>query len=205
MANLPGGITRYTGANTFSVQDAAGNVFFIFQKQHDAGTVIMERPNGTSVEVLSTPDNSGRPSLECNPGVGLWLTGNRETGDHATPPRYPVKEYVPFAAGALQLFDAPRSSPQWDARELSSGVWVDVPATFGVPAAAAYLVRLCGQAPYAEVTIRAGTEAAPHFFTLQTQAANVRKDAQGWVPGPHVYMSAIGAATVWLQICGYSG
>jgi hypothetical protein len=203
MANLPGGITRYTGANTFSVQDAAGNVFFIFQKQHDAGTVIMERPNGESVEVLSTPNDSGRPSLECNPGVGLWLTGNRETGDHATPPRYAVKEYVPFANSALRLYDAPISCPAWDGRDLSGGALVDIPSAFGVESAPCYLVRFCATAVYPNVKIRAGSETAPHFLTLTTQAPGIRKDTQGWIPGPVAYISTVdGSAKVWLQIVG---
>jgi hypothetical protein len=203
MANLPGGITRYTGANTFSVQDAAGNVFFIFQKQHDAGSVIMERPDGSSVEVLSTPEDSGRPSLECNPGVGLWLTGNRETGDHATPPRYAVKEYVPFAAGAVDMYDDPISCAEWNGRDLNGGALIDIPAAFGVESAPCYLVRFCAQATYPNVKIRAGSERSPHFLTLTTQAPGIRKDCQGWIPGPVAYISTVdGQAKVWLQIIG---
>lgn len=103
MTALPNEIARYTGANAFSAQDAAGNAFYVFQKQNDTGLVVMVYPNGVAREVLSLPSKSGRPSLECNPLVGLWAVGNKESGSRATPPRYPIIEYVPFERGVTSV------------------------------------------------------------------------------------------------------
>jgi len=219
MTALPSTITRYTGANAFSAEDAHGNVFYAFQKQNDAGTVVMVTPDGSTTEVLSLP-GSGRPALECNPLVGLWAVGNKETGSHATPPRYRITAYVPFAAGqqgapgvpgvpgagGVALFDAPMVSPDWSGRVFGGGVLIDIPATFGVPPAAAYLIRLAASAGAANVKVRAGTEAAPYFLTLNTQAPGVETHTQGFVPGPKLWVStAGGAATVWLQVVGRAG
>jgi hypothetical protein len=202
---LPNGIERYTGANSFAAQDATGNTFYIFQKQHDAGSVVMKLPDGYMVEVFETPADSGRPSLECNPLRGLWMVGNRESGARNPPPRYPIPEYVPFASGGMHLLPIPLACPAWTDRMLDSGESVDLPSAFGAPAASAYLVRLCGLSSSAGVTVRAGTQAAPHFLTLMTQAANIRMDCQGIIPGPVAWVSVLGSATVWLQIEGYAG
>ena len=195
---------RYTGANTFAAEDSTGNVFYIYQGPSDSGCCVMIEPGGASRVVLSTPANSGRASLDCNPLVGLWLVGNRETPATQPPPRYPIAEYVPWPAPAgsgLTLLPAPVSSSAWNGRALSGGALVDVPAVFGVASAEAYLVRLCGQAGVSNVKVRAGTELAPYFLTLVTQFPNVRMDTQGWVPGPLVYISTFdGNAQVWLQV-----
>jgi hypothetical protein len=83
---------------------------------------------------------------------------------------------------------------------------VDIPATFGVPSASAYLVRFTVRAPVANVRGRAGTQACPHFFTANSRANGEDEMVQGWVPGPICYISpAQGVPTVWFQIVGYSG
>lgn len=218
MITLPNSIIRYTGANTFTAQDAAGNLFYVLQKQNDTGCVVMVTPNGAASEVLTLPSGSGRPALECNPLVGLWAVGNKETGGRATPPRYPIAQYVPFAVkgtpgpqgepgtGGLTLFPAPRTSPAWEGRHLSAGELVDIPTVFGVPSAPSYLVRFVAQAGKADVRVRAGTESAPAFLTMNTQVANLQQHIQGWVPGPVCYISTVnGEARVWLQILGFSG
>jgi hypothetical protein len=208
MTTLPNNITRYTGANTFSAQDFHGNIFYVLQKQNDTGSVVMELPDGSAYEVLSMPAGSGRPCLEVNPLVGLWAVGNKETSTRTTPPRYPIAQYVPFpaVAGGITLFDAPYVSSEWSGRALAGGALVDIPATFGVPSAPAYLVRLSGLASAAGVIVRAGTERAPYFVTLVTQVANIRVDTNGWIPGPMALISTVGgSAACWLQIVGASG
>jgi hypothetical protein len=222
MTTLPAAITRYTGANTFSAQDFHGNVFYAFQKQNDAGCVVMVAADGSSTEVLSIP-SSGRPALECNPLAGLWAVGNKETGTRATPPRYPIVQYVPFpvgaqgpqgipgpagapGAGGVMLFPTPIAPAAWSGRTLNGGVLVDVPTVFGVAPEAGYFIRLSATASAAGVITRAGTESAPYFVTLVSQVAGVRNDTQGWVPGPSIFVSTIGGeARVWLQLVGFSG
>ena len=93
---LPDGLARYTGANAFTAEDAAGNVFGVFQGPNDSGVCVMRRPDGTIVRVVHPPI-LGRPSLDCNPLVGLWIVGNKEASPREFPPRYRVAEYVPFA------------------------------------------------------------------------------------------------------------
>jgi hypothetical protein len=219
MTTLPNNITRYTGANCFPAQDFHGNIFYVLQKQGDTGSVVMELPDGSAYEVLSMPAGSGRPCLEVNPLVGLWAVGNKETSTRTTPPRYPIAQYVPFPAGApgpqgpqgvpgaggITLFDAPYVSSEWSGRALAGGQLVDIPATFGVPSAPAYLVRLSGLASAPGVIVRAGTERAPYFVTLVTQVANIRVDTNGWIPGPVALISTVGgSAQTWLQIVGHS-
>lgn len=219
MTTLPNGITRYTGANTFTAEDADHNIFYAFQKQNDTGCVVMVKPNGAAKEVLTIPAG-GRPSLDCNPLFGLWAVGNKETAANTPPTRYPIAEYVPFpqgaqgpqgppgapGAGGVVLFPAPYVSSLWSGRALAGGEVVDIPATFGVQSAPAYLVRLSGLAPTPGVVVRVGTQTAPYFLTLMTQVANVRMDAQGWVPGPLVLVSTVGgSAATWLQVVGFSG
>ena len=208
MTTLPNGITRYTGANTFTAEDAHGNVFYCFQKQKDAGCVVLVKPDGSATEVLSIP-NSGRPSLDCNPLVGLWAVGNKETGSRATPPRYPIPAYVPFTAsggggGGFTLLPAPAVASAWSGRTVQGGEWLDVPAVFGVPSASGYLLRLSAVAGAADVRARAGSEAAPYFLTVNTQVAGVEIHGQGWAPGPRCWVSTVnGSARVWLQVCGW--
>jgi hypothetical protein len=213
MTQLPN--ARYTGANTFTAEDSAGNVFYAYQGPDDSGCVAIVQ-GGQARLILSIP-NSGRIALDCNPLIGLWAVGNKDAPAEQTPPRYVIKEYVPWSsggegiagppgasgAGGVTLYDAPISCAAWDGRDLSGGALVDIPAEFGVESAPCYLVRFCGQATYPNVKIRAGSELAPHFLTLTTQAPGIRKDTQGWIPGPIAYISTVdGQAKVWLQIIG---
>ena len=108
-------------------------------------------------------------------------------------------------AGGITLLPAPVTTPAWEGRMLSGGVLVDMPAVFGVPSASAYLIRFVAQAALANVRVRAGTETAPYFLTVNTQQAGVQIHAQGWAPGPICYISVVnGPATVWLQLCGFA-
>src|SRR4051812_26687796 len=98
MTTLP--IPRYTGANTFTAQDYAGNVFYAYQStsKDDVGVLVMIDPAGIANNI--TPAIVGaRPCMDCNPSVGLWFVGNKETGSTPPPPRYPVPQYVPWPAG----------------------------------------------------------------------------------------------------------
>jgi hypothetical protein len=217
MTTLP--ISRYTGANTFSAQDYAGNIFYAYQSSSgDTGVLVMVNPAGTPT-VITPAVVGGRPSFECNPSVGLWLVGNKETGSTRPPPRYPIKEYVPWpvgvgpqgpqgpqgvpgapGVGGVALFPAPYVSAAWSGRQMSGGTVIDIPTTFGCPCARAYLVGLSGLATTAGVIVRAGSEIAPYFLTLVTQAPNVRMDCQGWIPGPVALVSVVGSAQTWLQV-----
>lgn len=110
---------------------------------------------------------------------------------------------APWSSGGITLFDAPRTSPAWEGRQLHGGELVDIPSVFGVPAASAYLLRFVAESAAPDVRVRAGTESVPFFLTVNTQVASVQVHTQGWAPGPSVYVSTVGgAATVWLQICG---
>lgn len=107
------------------------------------------------------------------------------------------------AGDGWQLLPAPVIAPEWEGRSLSGGVWVDVPAVFGVPARPKYLIRLVAQAPLPNVRARVGTEQAPFFVTVNTQAPGLQFHMQGWAPGPQCYVSSVnGTPTVWLQILG---
>ena len=88
---------------------------------------------------------------------------------------------------------------------LSGGMLVDMPAVFNVPSASAYLIRFVAQAAAANVRVRAGTEAAPFFLTMNLTVPNMQSHTQGWVPGPQTYVSTVnGLAQVWLQLCGFA-
>ncbi len=111
----------------------------------------------------------------------------------------------PWAPGGVTLLPGVRTNPAWEARSLTAGVMLDIPATFGVPVANSYLVRLTMNAPIANVRARCGTQATPFFFTVNSQVAGVDNMDQGWVPGPLCYVSpAQGTPTIWLQICGFA-
>lgn len=97
---LPSGMTRYTGASTHATQDASGAIFMAFQKQDNAGGLIVIR-DGVAREIVLSPKIAGRPSLDCNPLVGLWVVGNQETDTRHVPQRIAVPEYVPFGPGTL--------------------------------------------------------------------------------------------------------
>lgn len=109
------------------------------------------------------------------------------------------------SAGGITLLASVATNPAWEARTLTAGEMVNIPAVFHVPSASAYLVRFTVTASAAGVRGRAGTEACPHFFTVNTQAPNVDAMAQGWAPGPACYVSpAQGQPTVYFQIVAYS-
>ena len=90
---LPSGITRYTGTAPIGAVDAAGNVFHAFQGPNDTGMVVMLEPSGRCT-VVPTPPIKGRPGLLCDPFMGLWVIGNKESSDRSTPPLYPVAAFV---------------------------------------------------------------------------------------------------------------
>lgn len=109
----------------------------------------------------------------------------------------------PAGAGGIVLFSTPLIAPAWEQRTLAGGLWVDIAATFGAPPANAYLVRFVASAAVANVRVRAGTEQAPFYLTLNTQIAGLEMHTQGWIPGPRAYISVVnGPAQVWLQILG---
>src|SRR5262245_51526421 len=92
MTSLP--FDRYTGAETFCATDHDGKQFYAFQGPNNTGKLVMVE-NGVAKDI--TPAHIlGRPSLEVNPLVGLWLIGNQEVPANVTPPRYPVAEYTPW-------------------------------------------------------------------------------------------------------------
>ena len=108
----------------------------------------------------------------------------------------------PAGAGSIALFPMPLISAAWENRQLSGGLWVDIPAEFSAPAAAAYLVRFVASAA-PNVRVRAGTDTAPFYLTVNTQVSGVEIHTQGWIPGPRAYISTVnGSAQVWLQILG---
>jgi hypothetical protein len=218
MTTLP--IPRYTGANCFTAQDYAGNIFNAYQANgSDFGFLVMIDPAGTAHNITPAVVQ-GRPCLDCNPSVGLWFVGNKETGSTHPPPRYKVPQYVPWPAGAQGAQGPSRPSGRGRRHPLpragrkrrrgtgvrsTAACWWTCRRCSAWRVPCAYLVRLCGQATAANVKVRAGSETAPYFLTLTTQAPNVRFDAQGWVPGPLVFVSTLdGLAQVWLQIVGRS-
>jgi hypothetical protein len=109
----------------------------------------------------------------------------------------------PAGNGGIVLFSTPLISPAWEQRTLAGGLWVDIAATFGAPPASAYLVRFVASAAVANVRVRAGTEQAPFFLTLNTQIPGLEMHTQGWIPGPRAFVSVVnGPAQVWLQVLG---
>jgi hypothetical protein len=94
--NLPGTLTRYVGANVFSCQDAAGNVFYVFQGPNNSGRCVLLAGDGVVRELVLPAPIQGRPSVDVNPFVGMWVIGNQEVSARQLPPRYRIAEYVPF-------------------------------------------------------------------------------------------------------------
>jgi hypothetical protein len=137
-------------------------------------------------------------------------TGGTPGKDGEPGPPGPPGGVGPPGSGGIVLLTAPRTSPAWEGRMLTGGELVDVPATFGVPVASAYLIRFVASAPRADVRVRAGTRDAPFFVTLNTKIANIQEHTTGWVPGASVWVSVVdssGRATtgqVWFQVCAYS-
>ena len=113
---------------------------------------------------------------------------------------------APWSAGGVTLFDRVYTAPAWEARTLAVGELVDIPATFGVPSARSYLARVTVNAPTANVRARFGTEACPHFYTVNSRENGVDEMQQGFVPGPLCYVSpAQGTLKLWFQLIGFSG
>ncbi len=108
-------------------------------------------------------------------------------------------------SGAITLLPQPNPNVYSNRLVTTAGELVDIAATFGVPVATGYLVRLSGLASLPNVKVRIGTQVAPYFVTLVTQVANVRVDTQGWIPSPQAWISTVdGSAQVWLQVIGYT-
>ena len=97
--NLPGTLTRYVGANVFSCQDAAGNVFYVFQGPNNSGRCVLLAGDGMVRELVLPAPIQGRPSVDVNPFVGMWVIGNQEVSSRQLPPRYRIAEYGPFVLG----------------------------------------------------------------------------------------------------------
>jgi hypothetical protein len=153
-------------------------------------------PTGGLLTVVPVASDSSevKPSIMIDGGLGApYALG---TGGEQGPQGEP-------GTGGIILFPAPVTTPTWEGRTLNSGELVDIPAVFGVPSATAYLIRFVAQAGAADVRVRAGTEEAPYFVTVNTQVAGVQVHTQGWVPGPACYVSVVnGSAQVWLQVLG---
>jgi hypothetical protein len=186
-------VKRYVGGIDSAAQIAAG------------GCVILQ---DGSLQVWASAVPVGVPPITQTGFVGgFWppvpnvdepWTGGGEPGEPGPP--------GPAGAGGITLLPSVVTSPSWEGRTLQGGVMVDIPATFGVPSAAAYLVRFVASASAANVRVRAGRdENNPYFLTLNTAVAGVQQHAQGWTPGPSCYVSTVnGAALVWFQVCGFS-
>jgi len=155
------------------------------------------------------PDGSLQAGASADPVGGTPITKSGFVGGFW--PAIPnVDDPYPLGGAGGVLFDKPVTTPAWEGRTLYGGEVVDVPAVFGVPPAAIYQIRFVAQAPAPNIRVRAGTQAAPYFVTVNTQVANQQVHTGGPTPGPSVYVSSVDSAgqpatsQVWLQICGYS-
>lgn len=103
MAELPKNLPRYTGANTFSATDAQGTNFQVYQGPNDSAVCVKVRLGSTKADAVPLPAIiTGRPSIECNPFVGLWVIGNKEAPVTQTAPRYAIPDFVPFTLPSVQ-------------------------------------------------------------------------------------------------------
>jgi hypothetical protein len=103
MADLPHGLTRYSGANTFSATDARGTNFQVYQGPNDTAICVKVPIGSTKADLVPLPATiTGRPSIECNPFVGLWIIGNKEVPNTQTAPRYAIPDFVPFTLPTAQ-------------------------------------------------------------------------------------------------------
>ena len=148
-------VKRYIGGQDSRAQIAAG------------GCVILQ--DGT-LEVWATAVPPLQPNVTDTGFQGVW---DRVPGVDAPwssgGAQGPMGPAGPAGAGSVTLFDTPRTSTAWQGRTVSAGESVDIPAVFGAPSATAYLIRFAAVATAANVRIRAGTQAAPYFLTLNTQ------------------------------------
>jgi hypothetical protein len=185
----------YTGAPR-AVRDWVQGQASVGPFGHGASVALPTGGVLTAVPVGFDSSSDVRPSILIDPDLGSpYQLGGGAQGP-AGPPG-------PAGNGGIVLFSAPLIAPAWEKRTLSGGEWVDIPQLFGAPAAASYLVRFVAVAAAANVRVRAGTEQAPIFLTVNTQVAGLEVHTQGWVPGPRVWVSSVnGPAQTWLQILG---
>lgn len=208
MASMQG-YDGYGGATITRVVDGAGAEWIGMCAKHNDVFAFYVFKNGQNVPI--NPMCSGRGTISRD---GTWIAweGNQHfkgelPGFVPLPsggPPGPQGPAGPQGSGAITLLSAPVTSAEWDGRTLQGGAHVDIPSAFGVPSHSAYLVRFCAKAGAADVRVRAGTEAAPYFLTLNTQAPNIEIHTQGWIGGPGAYISTVGgSATIWLQVEGF--
>jgi hypothetical protein len=117
MAHLP--LARYTGEETERATDYRGRHFWAYQGPNNIGRIVMEVDD---VCTLLPYTCTGRPSLEANPLLGLWMIGNQEAPTTETPPAIPIVEYeawpwpsapAPAMPSVWQPIVVPASSPLW--------------------------------------------------------------------------------------------
>jgi hypothetical protein len=170
-------------------------------------------PTGGLLTVVPVAADSSevKPSIMIDAGLGapyaLGGSGNDPRVDALVSQLGALGQQIAHlqAGGGIVLLPAPVTTPAWEGRKVEGGVLVDVPSTFGVPSAAAYLIRFVAQSSAPNVRVRAGTEQAPYFVTVNTQAPGLQMHCQGWTPGPDVYVSSVnGVAQVWLQVLGHA-
>jgi hypothetical protein len=182
-------VHRYLGGSDSAAQIAAG------------GCVI--HPDG-SLEVWASAVPVAQPDITKTGFVGGFWPRIPNIDAPYTYGAGPAGPIGPKGSGSPTLFPAPLTSAEWNGRQVSGGVDVDIPAVFGAPSASGYLIRFVAVAAAPNVRVRAGTQPNPYFLTLNTQIPNVEVHTQGWAPGPHVYVSTVnGPASVWLQVIGY--
>lgn len=110
-------------------------------------------------------------------------------------------------AAGIVFFPSVLTSNGWEGRTINGGVVVNVPAVFGAPSAAAYLIRFVAMG-HVNVRVRAGASVTnPLALTMNLQVEGLQSHIQGWSPTSNatdIYVSTVnGAATIWLQIVGY--
>lgn len=171
-------VRRYVGGADSAAQIAAG------------GCVILQ---DGSLEVWASAVPPSQPNVTKTGFQGVW-------------DRIPNVDAPWSSGGGSHLFDAPLTSSQWDGRAMpaDSGVAVDIPSTFGAPAAQSYLIRFIAVSDAPDVRVRAGrVGGAPDYLTMNSQVAGIEMHIQGHAPGPQMYIStARGPAQVWLRVLG---
>ena len=181
-------VHRYIGGIDSQAQIAAGGCVI----QRDGSLWVWASAVPVGIPPITTTGFVGG-FWEPIPGVDEPWTGSNIPG----PPGPP--------GSGVTLFPAPLTSPAWEGRQMAAntGVLVDVPSVFGAPVGSAYLLRFVAQSSTTDVRVRAGTQAAPFFLTMNLTVANMQQHTQGWGPGSEIYISTVnGPTTVWLQIVG---
>lgn len=183
-------VYRYTGGVDSQAQIAAGGCWIL--------------PDG-SLEVWASAVPPGPKITDTGFVGGIWpsVPGIDDPYNPAGGPPGPAGPAGPAGDSTWEMYtDAPITNPAWEARSLTAGVDLDIAATFGLPPAKKYLLRLTANAPLPNVRARVGTRAKPFIFTVNTQAAGVDMMQQGWVPNPCYVSPAQGTPTIWLQVIG---